>query len=100
MIAGIVLTSVGGVLLITAAVGESVEAQCDYGFSYTCTNNFAPTAIGLVVGGVVGLAVGIPLLIYGARRVPITPGSAPPPEAKAVPTWVGAPGGAGWVWRF
>jgi hypothetical protein len=99
MVAGIVLTSIGGVLLIGAATGASLETTCDVEFN-SCTNNFTPVAIGLVIGGIVGIAAGIPLLIYGARRVPVSPASAPPQAAHALPQWVGAPGGTGWVWRF
>jgi hypothetical protein len=98
MVAGIVLTSIGGVLLIGAATGASLEATCDVGFQ-SCTDNFTGVAVGLVIGGVVGLAAGIPLLIYGARRVPISATSGPP-QARALPAWVGAPGGTGWAWRF
>jgi hypothetical protein len=98
MVAGIVLTSIGGVLLIGAATGASLETSCDLNTG-NCTNSFGGVAIGLVIGGVVGLAAGIPLLIYGARRVPVTQTSAPP-QAHAFPAWAGAPGGTGWVWRF
>lgn len=99
MVAGIVLTSVSGALLITAAAGESTVTQCEGGFAAPCNNSFTGIAVGLVIGAVVGLAVGIPVLVHGAKQVPLAPASAPP-QGQALPTWVGAPGGTGWVWRF
>jgi hypothetical protein len=50
----------------------------------------------VLIGGAVALAVGIPLLIYGAKKVPVRPEA----TALAAPAWVGAPGGAGWSWQF
>jgi len=49
----------------------------------------------MVIGGVVGLAVGVPLIIYGAKRV-----SAESALVPSLPRWAGAPGATGWGWRF
>jgi hypothetical protein len=97
MVGGIVLVSVGGVMLVGAAIGADVAAT-DCAFD-NCTSSFPGAAVGFLVGGLVAIAVGIPLLIYGARRVPVGP-SSDPPQANAIPAWVGAPGRAGWVWHF
>ena len=51
--------------------------------------------IGLIGLGVLHLAVGIPLLAVGASKVP-----ADRETAARSPSWVGAPGGTGWMWRF
>jgi hypothetical protein len=49
-----------------------------------------------MLGGLVGIAVGVPLLVYGAKKVPVNPAAA----ATATSKWVGSPGGAGWAWTF
>ena len=49
--------------------------------------------------GIAAIAVGIPLIIYGAKKVPV--GAAPIAGAlPGMPAWAGAPGGTGWRWRF
>lgn len=51
-----------------------------------------------LIGGVAGLAVGIPLLVYGKKLVPIS--SSAQAGARPLPAWAGAPGGPGWKWQF
>jgi hypothetical protein len=56
-----------------------------------------------MVAGVVLIAVGIPLTVYGARRVPVATALLPGKSdalASPLPGWAGAPGGAGWKWSF
>jgi hypothetical protein len=104
MVGGIVGISLGGVLLLSAAVAAALADSCSVdnnGFT-TCSSNEG-AAIGLTVAGIVLIAVGIPLVIYGARRVPL--GSALVPGqsnafASPLPAWAGAPGGTGWRWKF
>jgi hypothetical protein len=107
MVGGIVSISLGGVLLaaalITATFADSCAVQEDNGFTTTCSSNTG-TTVGLTVAGIVGIAVGIPLLIYGVRRVPVgaalAPGGASLALQSPLPAWAGAPGGTGWRWRF
>jgi hypothetical protein len=89
MIAGIVVASAGGALLI----GALFTAAVDVGACNGCRDRAGgAVAIGLSIGGAVALAVGIPLAIYGSKKVPV--GGAP-----AV-AWLGAPSRDGWAWRF
>ena len=87
MVGGVVLTSLGGLSLIIAGATANVSIECNY-----CID--VEPILGFFVGGLVGIAVGVPMLVYGAKRVPA--GS----TAKALPTWVGSPVARGWAWRF
>jgi hypothetical protein len=89
---GIVAVSVGGVLTLAGGIAAMIPAGCTS--DGTCSNHLGP-ALGLAVGGLVGLAVGIPLIVYGAKKVPAGAALSSP-----LPAWAGAPGGRGWVWRF
>jgi hypothetical protein len=62
----------------------------------TCTSPARNEAIGgAVLGvGVAVLAGGVVMIVLGSR-----PADAPA-KAATLPAWVGAPGGAGWQWRF
>ena len=51
-----------------------------------------------LIGGIAGLAIGIPLLVYGKKLVPIS--STAQAAARPLPVWAGAPGGPGWKWQF
>lgn len=93
---GIVVTSLGGLSLI---VGATVALAAGCGFTiFGCNpDRSAQTAgYGMMIGGIIGVAVGIPLLVYGAKKVPINAST----EATAASKWVGAPGGTGWTWAF
>src|SRR5262249_43234143 len=57
----------------------------------TCSGD---PALGVFVGGLIGLAAGIPLLVYGNQKVPIPAGQVALPSH--LPAWAGAPGGPGW----
>lgn len=99
---GATLVTLGGLSLlggglIGAAVLACSNQQC--GASNDNSNLAGSIALGLVIGGLIGIAAGIPLIVYGAKRVP----AAPPGSALRIdtrPSWAGAPGGTGWVWRF
>ena len=83
MIGGIVMTAVGGALLHLAALYPVLHEN--NGCSSCSTRGVSG---GLALGGAVAVVVGIPLLVYGTKHVPVRPGAA------------GGPGGAGWVWTF
>ena len=97
MVGGIVLLSAGGLaMVIGSSLALTSTSSCTFqGF---CSSNDGAQAAGygVLIGGAVALAVGIPLLIYGAKKVPAQP-DATAPTARA---WIGAPGGAGWRWQF
>jgi hypothetical protein len=94
MAAGIVGITGGAVMLASALIlatahildfrcagsGNSNGMPCD---------QHTPEVVGLSLGGVAALALGIPLLVYGAKKVPV-----------GTPAWAGAPGGPGWRWRL
>jgi hypothetical protein len=95
MAAGIVGVSVGSMLIVSAlAVGVVSDSGCTPdGF---CSNSNGGVVLGLGVTGVVLVAIGVPLLVYGARKVPVRSAAAPP----ALPVWAGAPSARGWRWQF
>lgn len=89
----------GGVL---AAAGLALNAAAAYYLLATLAyrvdgqSKYAGTGLGLFAGGVVSIAIGVPLLVVGAQRRKSS-------ERWAAPlgsAWIGAPGGAGWMWRF
>jgi hypothetical protein len=85
MIGGIVMAATGGALLHFAALYPVLhEDSCSGG---ACSNERSISG-GMALAGVVAIAVGVPLLVVGARQVPVRA------------ALLGAPGGAGWVWRF
>jgi drug/metabolite transporter (DMT)-like permease len=93
---GIVGVSLGGIFLIAGAIVASTGGCDEFG---DCTSTNWGAVAGLTVGGIIGIGVGIPLIIYGAKRVP-----AGMPAAEIVdhvlPAWAGAPHGNGWRWTF
>jgi hypothetical protein len=100
MVAGIIGVSAGGVLLVSSAFAALIAdaTQCFDSGVGSCHQDQGP-AIALGVSGGVAIAVGIPLIIWGARKVPVgtvAAGELPSP----LPAWAGAPGGPGWRWRF
>ena len=98
MVGGIVLLSAGGLAMV---IGSSVALTSSTGCTFNgfCSSGEGSQAVGygVLIGGAVALAVGIPMLIYGAKKVPARPEAA---TALAAPAWIGAPGGAGWSWQF
>jgi hypothetical protein len=98
MVGGAVAVGLGGIFIFSAViVAATSTTTCDpFG---NCSNNGAAAEIGLGVSGGLLVAVGIPLLIYGARRVPVAvgPGATIP---SPLPKWAGAPAGRGWRWQF
>lgn len=88
MVGGIVLTSAGGlaILYVGATAMGGCEGDCE---------GHANVVRGTLIGGAVALAVGIPLLIYGAKRVPPETAGATP-----LPKWAGAPSATGWGWSL
>lgn len=98
MAGGIVLIGVGALSLITGlvtyavgSIGPYQSSNC-YG-SYNCGGSYVPDSgtrtagIVLMVGGVAGLGVGIPLTVIGAKKVPVDPQTGEPKtEASTTPT--------------
>ena len=105
MAAGIVGVSSGSVLLLSAGIVAALQCN-SYGIaapSPTCGDSNTGALVGLTVAGIVLIAVGIPLIIYGARRVPVEFALVPGKSnalTLGLPQWAGAPGGAGWKWSF
>ena len=100
MVSGIVLTSLGGLVTLVGSLvavsSGSTTVTCDDTGCFSTRNDSTELGTGLIVGGLVSIAVGIPLIVYGSKKVPIDPAAAAPAAAK----WIGAPGGAGWQWKF
>jgi hypothetical protein len=94
MMGGIVLTTVGGVGMIGAGILASSAAACSDCASYT-RDNKAIISLTMLITGAICVGIGIPMIVWGGKRVPRNPGQ---PVAKAVAArW---PGGGGLVWRF
>ena len=96
MAGGIVLLSLGGLAtlggLTTVATSESFvcwDGDC-------VDETLRAIGIGLTVGGLASLAIGLPLTIVGARRVPVEEDD----NAWLVPTPVIHPTGGGLRWTF
>ncbi|HEV3191451.1 MAG TPA: hypothetical protein VGY54_13175 [Polyangiaceae bacterium] len=88
MVAGIVLVSASG--LVMTYVGATAMADC----GSDCESRASMTR-GMVIGSVAAVVVGVPLIIFGAQRVPLESAVAP-----SLPRWAGGPGATGWGWRF
>ena len=97
MIGGIVLLGVGGLSLIT---GLAVYAAGSVG-SYNCSSQWGngsgfcgwkadtgteTAGVALMIAGVAGLGVGIPLTVIGAKKVPVDPQTGEQPAQSTVPT--------------
>ncbi|AKT43495.1 hypothetical protein [Chondromyces crocatus] len=88
MVGGIVLSSVGAVLT-TLGTAMSLSSNsydcppCVYeGPCPSCEESSPPAGpIVLIVGGLLAVGGGIPLIVYGAKRVPVIDGDAEAPEA-------------------
>lgn len=86
----------GGVVLTVAGAAAATLGAVRFTSATLCTDVCANPQGNQVVGAVVlgaGLAVlagGITLLVIGNQRVPV-------PSSQSA---FGAPGGAGWMWRF
>lgn len=96
MVTGIVLTSVGGVFGVTGvAVASTDHVVCGGNADvYDCSNETPVGGIIMAVAGFIGVAVGIPLIVYGAKEVPVVQTT---PMAQR---WLGEPAKNGWQWRF
>jgi hypothetical protein len=90
MVSGIVLTSAGGLAIMY--VGATAMGGCTD--DCKAHDRFVR---GTVLGGALALAIGIPLLIYGAKRVP---GDAAALQTLPLPKWAGAPSATGWGWTL
>ncbi len=109
MVGGIVGVSVGAVLLLSAGIEALVADSCastidlNTGSSIGGCSSGTGAVIGLSIAGLIGIGVGIPLIVWGAKRVPVgtalAPGKAFALESP-LPKWVGLPGGTGWKWQF
>jgi hypothetical protein len=105
VIGGSVLTGVGGLgvlaglLMLASAETRSNASKC---FSNLPCN--PPDYSGLAIGGVVAvvtggvaLAVGIPLILYGRKKVPV---KAEPPRARFAPAMLIGLGSGALRWDF
>jgi hypothetical protein len=79
---GIVLVSLGAVSSLVGAVLLSSSETCSYLYSGTnnnvtgCAHDKRTSGIALTVAGLAGIGVGIPLIVWGAKRVPVGGGPA------------------------
>jgi hypothetical protein len=88
IVSGIVLVSASGLALLY--VGGTAMGDC----ASNCDSRDSLDR-GLLIGTAAGLLIGIPLIVYGAKRVPTESGA-----VQMVPRWAGGPTTTGWGWRF
>lgn len=71
MVAGIILTSVGGLALLVGGLMLAAGDQrvCD-SQGFCVGQDYTARGLGYVLVGGVGVGIGIPLLVSGAKRVP------------------------------
>lgn len=110
MTGGIVLTSVGAILVIGgSALAASAKdrtiifCESSIGLSQCGRKDSAPRIAGgvaLLIGGGLGIAVGIPLWFLGGKRAPLQKDDAPPAPPSARPTVSLGLGSAKLDWRF
>jgi hypothetical protein len=100
MIGGIVMVSVGPIALLGALAAKNAQEQCDSNLerdypdhrlptseryrAQECNNYSVPLYL-FGIGGAVLTAAGIPLIIYGAKKVP----NGPPRASLSVLPWAG-----------
>jgi hypothetical protein len=99
MAGGIVMVSIGTLLLLFGAVANSEEHSCPNSapasdIAYSCSDRTEPSTYALLIGGAGLIAGGVPLIIYGAKRVP-----AEPAARATIAPWL-TPGAAGLRLRF
>ncbi len=107
MVAGIVVGSVGAIGMIAGlSMASAAEDQnCDGILDRTCDEVDEDKRTAGIVTALVGLGLvgaGLPLIIVGARKVPVEDGSptAPPPETALWPTLTVGLAGADLTWQF
>ncbi len=81
MSSGIAGVTIGGMLLLGGGLAGVLQAAC------TAECDHTPVIIGLLAVGGTLVAVGVPLILYGAKTVPAVGGGGRPraAEAAAVP---------------
>jgi hypothetical protein len=111
MVSGIVGASAGVILLLAGAAvfsaADRTECICSGGDFCNCNDNSdkKTTGVVLMVSGGVAAAIGIPLIIVGARKVGPKPGGdqkkpEEPEEAKRAPVLMVGARSASLRWRF
>jgi hypothetical protein len=95
MAGGIAGISAGGILLFST-VFVLLSPSCTVGSNgFTQCSTNVGALIGVTVAGFASLALGIPLLVYGAKKVPAGTSTSDSTLQGALPQWAGAPVGAG-----
>jgi hypothetical protein len=94
MIAGILLTGAGGASVIAGGTVMYVGAVTP------SRGDTLSTGAGIMLGGLAGLAVGLPLLIVGGRRARGSSALLTPTREPASSAWMVEPTASGWVLRF
>jgi hypothetical protein len=104
MVAGIVMLSVTPIALLGALSAKNAQDKCDEQlqndypghllpeserYREDHCNSYSPAVYALGIGGVVLGAIGIPLLIYGAKNLPV---GKPQASVQVVP-WAGPAAG-------
>jgi hypothetical protein len=86
----------GTSLLVAMGLVIAEEYTCvatNYGISLTCLHTGAVAGLG--VAGGLSILAGIPLVVYGSRKVPRGEGA-----TSSLSRWAGAPSARGWRWEL
>ena len=98
MVGGIVLVSAGAVVSTLGSLmffsEQSVDCACPSGGYCSCgdTGGDDGGAAALLIGGLLAIGGGIPLIVIGARKVPVIDPAAPPEPAPPQATLLVGPG--------
>ncbi len=98
LVPGIVMSATGGITAFTGLILLAASVQTSvYGVSGTNTDLRTAGLVTLIAGTVVAVG-GIPLIVIGARKVPVEDDE--PMETSALPALSVGPTGANMSWQF
>jgi hypothetical protein len=97
MMGGIILTTVGGVGMISAGILAQTAVACT-DCSLRSQDNKAIASLTMLIVGAICVGIGIPMIVSGGKRVPQN-ASKLVRRAPAA-TWLRAPSGSAFRWTF
>jgi hypothetical protein len=110
MVTGIVLTATGGVVALAGAAiaADAHDVRCSGNLCFDVVDeDQRTTGVVVALGGLAMLGAGIPLIVVGARKVPVQELDEEEDEdgddearAPLAPEILAAPAGAALRWRF
>lgn len=94
MMGGIILTTAGGVGMISAGILAQSAVSCT-DCSLRSQDNKAIVSLTMLIVGAICVGIGIPMIVSGGKRVPQSPSKF---VGRAAPSpWLGAPSALRWA---